>query len=236
MEKIRVGCENMGLKIVGTPIGNLDDISQRALETLRNSDAILCEDTRQTLKLLKHYSISKKLISFNDKNSSEKIPRIIKALKNGENYALVSDAGMPVISDPGLNLVNACYENGVEVDVIPGPSAVVSAVAASGLNASHFVFLGFLPRGSKLRKTLKMVSELNMATVFYESPYRLKNTLKEICNISPNARVFVAREMTKIHQTFYRGTPCDLMDEVEERGEISVVVEWPKRKHDVNIH
>ena len=236
MEKIRAGCENMGLKIVGTPIGNLDDISQRALETLRNSDAILCEDTRQTLKLLKHYSISKKLISFNDNNASEKIPKIVEALKHGREYALVSDAGMPVISDPGFNLVDACHENDVEVDVIPGPSALVSVVAASGLNTSHFIFLGFLPRGSKLRRTLRMVSELKMATVFYESPYRLKNTLKEICNISPDARVFVAREMTKIHQTFYRGTPCEVAKEVVEKGEISVVVEWPKRKHDVNTN
>ena len=225
----------MGLKIVGTPIGNLADITSRALETLQNVDVILCEDTRQTLKLLKHYSISKKLISFNDKNSSEKIQKILEELKKGKEYALVSDAGMPVISDPGFNLVDACHENDIEVDVIPGPSAVVSAVAASGLNTSHFVFLGFLPRGSKLRKTLKTVSELKMATVFYESPYRLKATLEEICKISPDARVFVAREMTKVHQTFYRGSPCELAEEVVEKGEISVVVEWPKRKRNVNI-
>ncbi len=225
----------MGLKIVGTPIGNLADITSRALETLQNVDVILCEDTRQTLKLLKHYSISKKLISFNDKNSSEKIQKILEELKKGKEYALVSDAGMPVISDPGFNLVDACHENDIEVDVIPGPSAVVSAVAASGLNTSHFVFLGFLPRGSKLRKTLKTVSELKMATVFYESPYRLKATLEEICKISPDARVFVAREMTKVHQTFYRGNPCELAEEVVEKGEISVVVEWPKRKRNVNI-
>ncbi len=224
----------MGLKIVGTPIGNLSDISARALDTLRNCDAILCEDTRQTLKLLSHYSISKKLISFNDKNSTEKIPKIIEKLKKGNDYALVSDAGMPVISDPGFNLVDACHRNEVEVDVIPGPSALVSVIAASGLNASHFVFLGFLPRGSKLRKTLKSVSELKMATVFYESPYRLKNTLKEICAISPEARVFVAREMTKVHQSFYRGNPCELVEKVIEKGEISVVVEWPKKKQNVN--
>ncbi|WP_051962579.1 16S rRNA (cytidine(1402)-2'-O)-methyltransferase [Mesoaciditoga lauensis] len=225
----------MGLKIVGTPIGNLADITPRALETLQSVDVILCEDTRQTLKLLKHYSISKKLISFNDKNSSEKIQKILEELKKGKEYALVSDAGMPVISDPGFNLVDACHENDIEVDVIPGPSAVVSAVAASGLNTSHFVFLGFLPRGSKLRRTLKTVSELKMATVFYESPYRLKATLEEICKISPDARVFVAREMTKVHQTFYRGNPCELAEKVVEKGEISVVVEWSKRKRNVNI-
>ncbi len=225
----------MGLKIVGTPIGNLQDISQRALETLNNSAAILCEDTRQTLKLLRRYSITKKLISFNDKNSKDKIPKILEALKRGEDYALVSDAGMPVISDPGFNLIDTCHENGIEVDVIPGPSALTSVVAASGLNASHFVFLGFLPRGSKLRKILKMVSELKMATVFYESPYRLKSTLEEICKISPNARVFVAREMTKVHQTFYRGAPCELVEKVVEKGEISVVVEWPKIKRNVNF-
>lgn len=219
----------MGLKLVGTPIGNLSDITQRALETLKSADAILCEDTRRTAKLLAHYMISKRTISFNDNNAQRKIPGIIEDLKKGTEYAMVSDAGMPVISDPGLKLVDACHENGVEVDVVPGPSAVVSAVAASGLNASHFVFLGFLPRGSKLRKTLKNVSELKMATVFYESPYRLSETLREICKIDPDSRVFVAREMTKMYQTFYRGNPCELADSVEQIGEITVVVEWNKK-------
>ncbi len=218
----------MGLKLVGTPIGNLLDISKRALEVLNGVDAILCEDTRQTMKLLNHYMISKKMISFNDRNSSKKMPKIVEKMKKGAEYALVSDAGMPVISDPGLKLVDLCHESGISVDVIPGPSAVVSAIAASGLNASHFVFLGFLPRGSKLRKTLKMVSQLNMATVFYESPYRLKRTLEEICNICPTSRVFVAREMTKVYQTFYRGFPCELSDLVKPIGEMTVVVEWKR--------
>lgn len=223
----------MGLKLVGTPIGNLSDISKRALEVLSEVDAILCEDTRQTIKLLNHYLISKKLISFNDRNSSKKIPKIIEEMKKGAEYALVSDSGMPVISDPGLKLVDVCHEQRIPIDVIPGPSAVVSAIAASGLNASHFVFLGFLPRGSKLRKILKIVSQLNMATVFYESPYRLKETLKEICNISPTSRVFVAREMTKVHQTFYRGYPCELLDLVKSIGEVTVVVEWKKENKNV---
>ncbi len=218
----------MGLKLVATPIGNLLDITQRALKTLNEVDVVLCEDTRRTIKLLNYYSISKKLLSFNDRNSTGKIPRVIEEMKKGVEYALVSDAGMPVISDPGLKLVNACHEENIPVDVIPGSSAVVSAIAASGLNASHFVFLGFLPRGSKLRKTLKIVSELGMATVFYESPYRLKNTLKEICEISPESRVFVAREMTKIHQSFYRGNPCELIEVVKSVGEITVVIEWKK--------
>ncbi len=226
----------MGLKLVGTPIGNLSDMTQRALMVLKEVDAVLCEDTRRTVKLLNHYSISKKLVSFNDKNSASKMLRIIGEMKKGAEYALVSDAGMPVISDPGLKLVNACHEERIPVDVIPGPSAVVSAVAVSGLNASHFVFLGFLPRGSKLRKTLKMVSELGMATVFYESPYRLKDTLGEICKISPGSRVFVAREMTKIHQSFYRGNPCELIEVVEPIGEVTVVIEWEKVKHNVKLH
>ncbi len=224
------------LKIVGTPIGNLQDISQRALESLKKVDVILCEDTRQTMKLLSRYGISKKLESFNDKNARKKIPTILKALKGGRKYALVSDAGMPAISDPGFNLVDVCHKEGIAVDVIPGPSALTAAVAASGLNTAHFVFLGFLPRASKLRKLLKKVSVLNMATVFYESPYRLNDTLREICDISPNAKIFVAREMTKIHQNFYRGTPCELVGQVEGRGEFTVVVEWPKEEQNVNIH
>ncbi len=216
----------MGLKIVATPIGNLSDISYRALETLKSVDAILCEDTRRTMKLITHFEISKVLISFNDNNASKKIPRLLEEMKKGTNYALVSDAGMPVISDPGMKLVNECHENGIEVDVIPGPSAVVSAVAASGLNVSHFVFLGFLPRGSKLRKTLRKMFDIGIPVVFFESPYRINDTLEEICNIDPHSRVFVAREMTKINQTFYRGTPCKLVKKVDPVGEITIVLEW----------
>ncbi|BBJ27156.1 16S rRNA (cytidine(1402)-2'-O)-methyltransferase [Athalassotoga saccharophila] len=218
----------MGLKIVATPIGNLSDISYRALETLKSVDAILCEDTRRTMKLITHFEISKALISFNDNNASKKIPYLLEEMKKGTNYALVSDAGMPVISDPGMKLVNECHENGIEVDVIPGPSAVVSAVAASGLNASHFVFLGFLPRGSKLRKILREMFDIGIPVVFFESPYRINDTLKEICTLSPHSRVFVAREMTKINQTFYRGTPCELCEKVDPVGEITVVLEWGK--------
>ncbi len=216
----------MGLKIVATPIGNLDDISKRAIDILKSVDEILCEDTRRTMKLLNHFEISKKLISFNDNNASQKIPKAIDEMKAGSDLALVSDAGMPVISDPGMKLVNACYENKIQIDVIPGASAPICAVTASGLNASHFIFLGFLPRGSKLRKLLRNAREIGMATVFFESPYRIKETLKEICEISPGSRVFVAREMTKINQTFYRGTPCEIVDEVNPIGEITVVVEW----------
>lgn len=216
----------MGLKVVATPIGNLSDISQRAIETLKNADVILCEDTRRTLKLLSHLEISKKLISFNDNNSNQKIPQIIEKMKDDVEYALVSDAGMPVISDPGMKLVDACYQNEIAVDVIPGPSAAVCAVAASGLNASHFVFLGFLPRGSKLRKLLRQMMEFEITIVFFESPYRIKETLNEICAISSTSRIFVAREMTKINQTFYRGNPCELSEKVNPIGEITVVVEW----------
>jgi len=216
----------MGLKIVATPIGNLSDISQRAIETLKSVNFILCEDTRRTAKLMSHFGISNKLLSFNDNNSKRRIPKILEEMKNGIEYALVSDAGMPVISDPGMKLVDACHENGIPVDVIPGPSAPICAVAASGLNASHFIFLGFLPRGSKLRKTLHHMKEIGIPTVFFESPYRIRETLEEICTISPNARVFVGREMTKVNQTFYRGSPCDLAKTVEPIGEITVVVEW----------
>lgn len=219
----------MGLKIVATPIGNLSDISYRALETLHNVDAILCEDTRRTMKLIDHFNISKRLISFNDNNASKKIPDLLKEMRNGMNYALVSDAGMPVISDPGMKLVNECHENGVEIDVIPGPSAPICAVAASGLNVSHFVFLGFLPRGSKLRKILREMFNIRIPIVFFESPYRIKETLEEICAISPDSRIFIAREMTKINQTFYRGRPCELTEKIEPIGEITVVLEWGKR-------
>ncbi|MCL4407815.1 MAG: 16S rRNA (cytidine(1402)-2'-O)-methyltransferase, partial [Thermotogae bacterium] len=171
----------MGLKIVATPIGNLSDMSQRAIETLKSVDAVLCEDTRRTFKIMSYFQISKRLISFNDKNAQKKIPELVKQMRSGNEYALVSDAGMPVISDPGMKLVNECHESGIPVDVIPGPSAPVCAVAASGLNVSHFVFLGFLPRGSKLRKLMRQMHEIEIPIVFFESPYRIKETLKEIC-------------------------------------------------------
>ncbi|MCL5031992.1 MAG: 16S rRNA (cytidine(1402)-2'-O)-methyltransferase [Thermotogae bacterium] len=216
----------MGLKIVATPIGNLSDMSQRAIETLKSVDAVLCEDTRRTFKIMSYFQISKRLISFNDKNAQKKIPELVKQMRSGNEYALVSDAGMPVISDPGMKLVNECHESGIPVDVIPGPSAPVCAVAASGLNVSHFVFLGFLPRGSKLRKLMRQMHEIEIPIVFFESPYRIKETLKEICTFDPSARIFIAREMTKVNQTFYRGNPCDLSEKVDAIGEITVVVEW----------
>jgi|UniRef100_A0A7V3RDV3 16S rRNA (cytidine1402-2'-O)-methyltransferase len=216
----------MGLKLVATPIGNLSDISQRAIDTIKGADLILCEDTRRTMKLTNHLGISKRYISFNDNNALQKMPQVIDGLKKGTEYVLVSDAGMPVISDPGLKLVDECYKNQIPVDVIPGPSAPVCAIAASGLNASHFIFLGFLPRGSKLRKLLRQISSLGISTVFFESPYRIKETLKEICALSPESRIFVAREMTKMNQTFYRGKVCEIIDEINPIGEITVVVEW----------
>ncbi|MGC9219362.1 MAG: 16S rRNA (cytidine(1402)-2'-O)-methyltransferase, partial [Athalassotoga sp.] len=180
----------------------------------------------RTFKIISYLQISKRLISFNDKNAQKKIPELVKQMESGNEYALVSDAGMPVISDPGMKLVNECHENGIPVDVIPGPSAPVCAVAASGLNVSHFVFLGFLPRGSKLRKLMRQMHEIEIPIVFFESPYRIKETLKEICTFDPDARVFIAREMTKMNQTFYRGNPCELSEKVDTIGEITVVVEW----------
>ena len=195
------------LYIVGTPIGNLEDITIRAIKVLREVDFLLSEDKRRTYILLNRYGIRKKdMISFNEKNARKKIPMVIKKLRGGKTGALVSNAGMPVISDPGCDLVDACWKEGIEVDVVPGPSALISAVAVSGFPGSKFIFEGFLPRGKRRRRLLRTLRDEKRVMVFFESPERLLDTLKDIMDIMGNREVFIAREMTKKFQEFFRGT------------------------------
>lgn len=215
------------LYIIGTPIGNLEDITIRAIKTLRNVDFILSEDKRRTYILLNKYGIKKEdMISFNAKNFKKKIPMVIKKLKDGKTGALVSDAGMPIISDPGYELVDACWKNGIEMDVIPGPSAITSAVAVSGFPGSKFVFEGFLPKGRKRRKILKILKNEKRVLVFFESPERLLNTLKDIMNIMGNRKIFIAREMTKKFQEFFKGTVEEAIKHFQKEilGEITIVL------------
>jgi len=215
------------LYIVGTPIGNLEDITIRAIKVLREVDFLLSEDKRRTYILLNRYGIRKKdMISFNEKNARKKIPMVIKKLRGGKTGALVSNAGMPVISDPGCDLVDACWKEGIEVDVVPGPSALISAVAVSGFPGSKFIFEGFLPRGKRRKRLLRTLRDEKRVMVFFESPERLLDTLKDIMDIMGNREVFIAREMTKKFQEFFRGTVEEAIKHFQKGalGEITIVL------------
>jgi len=215
------------LFLVGTPIGNLSDISLRALDTLRQVDGIAAEDTRHTRKLLNHYGIRKSLVSCHAHNEAQRSPELLQRLLEGEKLALVTDAGTPGISDPGAYLVSRALEAGICVSVIPGPTALVAALAASGLPTHPFAFLGFAPaRGPNRRKFFASHASLPMTLVLYESPKRLGRTLEDILDQWGDRRVCVARELTKIHEEFFRGRIREAMEHyrVEPKGEITVVV------------
>lgn len=217
------------LYIVSTPIGNLKDITLRALEVLKEVDVVVCEDTRVTLKLLNYYGISKPLISFYKPRESEKAKSILKLLMDGKNVALTSDSGTPLISDPGYLLVELAIREGIRIVPIPGPSSVVSALVASGVVPVPFSFWGFLPRGNSLKEFLENLREREETLVFFESPNRVLNSLVVIKEVLGNRRVCVAREITKVNEEFIRGSLEDVIAILRERGEIKgeivVVVE-----------
>jgi 16S rRNA (cytidine1402-2'-O)-methyltransferase len=216
------------LYLVGTPIGNLSDISDRARRTLGAVQMIAAEDTRRTGRLLKQLGISARLISFFEANEVHRVPELLEVLHAGNDVALVSDAGMPTLSDPGYRLIAACVEAGVAVDVVPGPSAAVAAVAASGLPTDRFVFEGFLPRGGSARgdRIAALVDEPR-TIVLFESPRRLARTLSDLAvALGSDRRAVVARELTKLHQEFVRGRLAELAAGLGAlKGEVVVVVE-----------
>ncbi|MFA5105143.1 MAG: 16S rRNA (cytidine(1402)-2'-O)-methyltransferase [Candidatus Margulisiibacteriota bacterium] len=216
------------LYVCATPIGNLSDASQRLIDTLKGADLIAAEDTRQTKKLLERFDIATRTTSYHEHNIRHKTIQIISELLNGKNVALVSDAGMPGISDPGEELIREAISKGIKVIPIPGPSAVITALAVSGLPTSRFVFEGFLPREGKLRRRIlrKLVDE-ERTLVFYESPHRLLKSLNDILSILGNRKICVAREITKIHEEFFRGTVEETLDRFEQEvlGEITLLVE-----------
>jgi 16S rRNA (cytidine1402-2'-O)-methyltransferase len=217
------------LFVVGTPIGNLADISARALDALRSASFIVCEDTRHSRVLLAHYGISKETVSLPAFAERERAGRILDRVSAGEDCALITDAGSPGISDPGQVLVAGAVERGIRVTPIPGPSAAVAALTASGLPTARFQFLGFLPRKSADRaKLLAEVEPLGATLVLYESPHRLAETLKDLnASLGPR-RACVARELTKVHEELTRGTLAELAERYEGKealGEIAVVVE-----------
>lgn len=202
------------LYLVGTPIGNLEDMTFRALRVLKQADLIAAEDTRHTGKLLHHFQVTTPQLSYHDHNSQQRIPQLLQRLQAGEAIALVTDAGMPGISDPGYELVCACVEVGITVVPIPGPSAVVTAIAAAGLVCDRFVFEGFLPvKGKNRQARLDALKAEPRTSVFYESPHRLVKTLSDLANtLGSDRSVVLARELTKRYEEFWRGTLKEALD------------------------
>jgi 16S rRNA (cytidine1402-2'-O)-methyltransferase len=218
------------LYIVATPIGNLEDISLRALRILKEVDLILCEDTRITKKLLDRYQIKKPLLSYHQHSKLQKIDYIISLLKEGKNLALVSDSGTPGVSDPGNKLVNEVVKwlsDRVKIVPIPGPSALTCAASISGFPMDRFLFLGFLPKKKKRKEILKEILESKYPVIFYESPYRIIKTLKELGSMNKELEIVVARELTKKFETIYRGKIEEVIKKIEigpMKGEFVIVV------------
>ena len=217
----------MKLYIVSTPIGNLKDITLRAIETLKEVDFILCEDTRTSGNLLNHFEIKKELISLNAFNEKNKIEFIVNRILSNQTAALISDAGTPLISDPGVRLVSACIEKEIEIIPIPGPSALIAALSMSGLPTDAFVFEGFLPQKKGRQTKLKELAEEKRTIVLYESTYRIEKLLKELNEFLPNRFVVVCREITKKFEETWRGFPKDILETLENKtikGEFVVVI------------
>ncbi len=227
------------LYVVATPIGNLDDITLRAIKTLEEADIIAAEDTRHTLKLLNHLQISKPLISYYKQNEKVKTDILIEKLKMGKNIALVSDAGTPVISDPGEEVVKTAIKNNIKVVPIPGPCALITALIASGMNAREFSFIGFLPVNKKEKvEKLKEILEDTKTLIFYEAPHKLISTLTEMQNVFGDRKICLARELTKIHEEFVVDTISNLLESINEpKGEYVIIVEGNKiSKKEVEIN
>lgn len=227
---IHCKCLTGTLYIVATPIGNLEDITLRALRILRDEvAAVACEDTRQTQKLLTHYSIRKPLLSYHEHNEASRTTELIQMLRKGESVALVSDAGTPLLSDPGFRVVKAAVEAGIRVVPVPGATAVLAALTGSGLPTDSFLFLGFLPpKATALRKRLESAASEEATLVAYESPHRILETLTALEEIYGVRRMVLARELTKIHEEFLRGTAAEIRGQLQSRpsikGEITLVI------------
>ena len=232
--------KNIGtLYIVATPIGNLEDITLRAIRILKEVDLIAAEDTRHTLKLLNHLEISKPLISYHRHNEEERKENLIDKLKEGKNIAIVSDAGTPGICDPGEVIIKECIEEGINIVPIPGACAMINALIASGISTKEFTFIGFLPLNKKSRKQkLEEIKNSDKTIILYEAPHKLNTTLKELSNILTNDRqVVLAREITKIHEEYIRGNIEEILNKDNLKGEMVLIIEGNKnmeKENDLN--
>ena len=222
------------LYICGTPIGNLEDITLRVLKILKKVNLIATEDTRHTKKLLNHYQINTRVTSYYEYNKLKKAPYLVEILKNGQDIALVSDAGMPGISDPGYELINLVLKNNIKIIPVPGVSALITALVISGLPTDKFVFEGFLPRKIKERKKyFKSIENEERTVIFYETPHRLKKALKDMLEILGDRKVVIARELTKLYEEIIRGKLSQVLTEIstkEVKGEITLIVQGGIKK------
>lgn len=216
------------LYLVPTPIGNLEDITLRAIRVLKEVDGILAEDTRTSGNLLRHLDISKPMTAFHLNNEHQQVERMADRIEAGETLALVTDAGTPAISDPGFMLVRECIRRGIEVECLPGPTAFVPALVNSGLPADHFIFEGFLPHKKGRQTKIQQIADYPYTTILYESPYRLVKTLQQLMEVmGPERQVCVSRELTKVHEENVRGTLAEVIayfSEKDVKGEIVIVV------------
>ena len=224
------------LYIVATPIGNLEDITLRAINVLKDVELIAAEDTRHTLKLLNHLEISKPLISYHRHNEDFKWDFLTKKLQEGTNIALVSDAGTPGICDPGEEIIKKCIENNIKVIPIPGACAMINALIASGISTKEFTFLGFLPLNKKLRKEkMEEIKKETKTLILYEAPHKLEATLNDLKDIIQNRKIVLARELTKIHEEFIRGDIKDIIKNVKDiKGEFVLIIEGTKKEKKEN--
>ena len=226
------------LFLVATPIGNLEDITFRAVNILKSVDLIAAEDTRQTLKLLNHYEISKPLISYHRHNEDTRSDILIEKLNEGKNIAVVTDAGTPGISDPGEEVVKEAIKNEIKVVPIPGACAMINALIASGLDTKEFAFYGFLPLNKKLRKeTLEKINNEGKTTIIYEAPHRIKDTLSELQKNFGDINIVVAKELTKIHEQYYRGKISEVNNMIETpKGEFIIILEIKKKQKENELN
>lgn len=226
------------LYIVATPIGNLEDITLRAIRILKEVDLIAAEDTRHTLKLLNHLEISKPLISYHRHNEEIRTEELIKELKTGKNIGLVSDAGTPGICDPGEEIIKKCIEESIKVVPIPGACAMINALITSGISTKEFIFLGFLPLNKKSRKEkLEEIKNANKTIILYEAPHKLKNTLNDLSDILQSREVVLARELTKIHEEYIRGTVKELMEKTDNlKGEMILIIEKNNKDNEEELN
>jgi 16S rRNA (cytidine1402-2'-O)-methyltransferase len=226
------------LYVVSTPIGNLSDITFRAVETLRDCDYVLCEDTRHSLHLLNHYEIKKPLFSYHQFNERSKIALLMRDLHQGKRIALISDAGTPLISDPGFTLIEACIQENIPFTALPGPSALIDALVCSGLSPIPFQFLGFLPqKKTECAKALTQILHYNGTSICYESPHRLLETIEQLKLLDPDRKAVIAKELTKKFERFQRGTLSELHQQLSQepiKGEFVFLVEGSEsRLHEI---
>ena len=219
------------LFLVATPIGNLNEVSERCLDVLRNVSVIACEDTRNSIKLLSHFDIHTKLITYHNFNERESTRGILSLLEKGEDVALISDAGYPLISDPGYQLVNEVIDAGYRIVTISGPNAALNALVASGLPTEHYLFFGFLnAKASKAEKQLAELKDFPYTLIFYEAPHRIEKTLQIALKILGDRKACLARELTKLHEEYHRGTLSKLCELKDLKGEMVLIIEGRREK------